>query len=613
MLYDKKSNWTSNLTKYDVETPTLPWSYSGSISLPWQSWESTAFALSPDSTLIALGGYDSKVRIWQSSQVNTSSPQGDPAKILEALGNESFSALVFSPNGKWLAGGTTNGSEYVWQISDGKILYSMQNQTDLVRDLVFTQDSSQLIVASVHQAWTWRLGDTQMYGVDGFSSTMSGVNNIDISPKGSMIASAREDGTVWLQSLPDGKIIARLGTNRISARNLAFSRDGSMLATQSSDGTITLWNLNGSGDQISSIALVNNYKSRGYTGELAFSPDNKYLASSRTAGEITLWSIPDGSVFNLATPATDGLVYNIAFGDGGDKLAAVFENEIALWGIPNNSSSTFYVHATSDNYVDAKPIPEATANDVPGLQSSNNRVRAGNINLDKAALLVSFPIMVPTHLPENIKFKSASVNNDGSILLIYDVGNQEGLQASLFIYEQNIKNSTPPTMTIGADASVMLTHVNIDTKNALAEFVQGDWTWRQSYTPPTGDSPNGVTHDVWDWDGSSSTERLRWQQNDTLMGLYYQVYNPYSPVLFSSMETDHIFNLSSILDQADLVQIASGMVSYSAMNAEKTSYNLSGKDLFPLNNINSAGIDQLNSNVLIDKNAFFTNGFVDSN
>jgi hypothetical protein len=48
------------------------------------------------------------------------------------------------------------------------------------------------------------------------------------------------------------------------------------------------------------------------------------------------------------------------------------------------------------------------------------------------------------------------------------------------------------------------------------------------------------------------------------------------------------------------------------MNAEKTSYNLSGKDLFPLKNINSAGIDQLNSNVLFDKNAFFTNGFVDS-
>jgi WD40 repeat protein len=385
-----------------------------------------------------------------------------------------------------------------------------------------------------------------------------------------------------------------------------------MLAIQLSDATITLWNINGNGDQISSITLVNNYLSLGYTGELTFSPDNKYLASSRSAGEITLWSIPDGSVFNLNTPATDGQVYKIVFGDSGNKLAAEFGNEIALWGIPNNSSSTFYVHATSDNYIDAKPIPKATANDVPGLQSPNNAVRVGNIDLDTAAPFVPFPIMVPAHLPESIKFKSASVNNDGSVLLFYEVGNQEGLQASLFIYEQSIRNSTPSTMTIGADASVMLTHVSTNTGNALAEFVQGDWTWRQSYTPPNGNSLNGVTHDVWDWDGSSSTERLRWRQNSTLIGLYYQVYNPYSPVLYTSTETDQIFNLSSILDQADLVQIGSGMVPYSAVNTDKTSYNLADKNTFYLNLLKAMEIGQSNSAASIAQKTLFSNGFVES-
>ncbi len=169
MLYDKVSNWITNLTKYDVETPTLPWSYSGSISLPWQSWESTAFALSPDSSQIALGGYDSKVRIWQSSEVNNSTLKDDPVEILETAGNESFSSLAFSPDGEWLAGGTTSGSVYVWQISDGKILISLQDQLELVRDLVFTQDGSQLVVTTLQKAWIWRLVDNQMDAVDGFS------------------------------------------------------------------------------------------------------------------------------------------------------------------------------------------------------------------------------------------------------------------------------------------------------------------------------------------------------------------------------------------------------------------------------------------------------------
>ena len=32
--------------------------------------------------------------------------------------------------------------------------------------------------------------------------------------------------------------------------------------------------------EISSITLINTYKTNGYIGELAFSPDNKYLAST---------------------------------------------------------------------------------------------------------------------------------------------------------------------------------------------------------------------------------------------------------------------------------------------------------------------------------------------
>ena len=51
---------------------------------------------------------------------------------------------------------------------------------------------------------------------------------IGISPNGDMIASARGDGTVWLQSLPNGEIIARMGTNGVTASSLAFSMDGTL-------------------------------------------------------------------------------------------------------------------------------------------------------------------------------------------------------------------------------------------------------------------------------------------------------------------------------------------------------------------------------------------------
>ncbi len=58
MLYDRQRGWMTNLTKFDEGTPSLPWSYYGSLVLPWESWESSALAFSPDGKLIALGGYD---------------------------------------------------------------------------------------------------------------------------------------------------------------------------------------------------------------------------------------------------------------------------------------------------------------------------------------------------------------------------------------------------------------------------------------------------------------------------------------------------------------------------------------------------------------------------
>jgi hypothetical protein len=82
--------------------------------------------------------------------------------------------------------------------------------------------------------------------------------------------------------------------------------------------------------------------------------------------------------------------------------------------------------------------------------------------------------------------------------------------------------------------------------------------------------------------------------------------------MYLSIENDHLLNLSSILDKADLVQIASDMVPYSEMNAVKKSLIPAGRNTVPLNNVNVIGIDQLYLAALIDQNAFLINGFTGS-
>jgi hypothetical protein len=117
-------------------------------------------------------------------------------------------------------------------------------------------------------------------------------------------------------------------------------------------------------------------------------------------------------------------------------------------------------------------------------------------------------------------------------------------------------------MTIGAGADVLLTQVETNSGSASAEYVQGDWFWRQSYTPPVPGSSRGGAHNVWDWDLTSNSQRLRWQQNGVMIALYYQAYPLYSPLMRVQSGNDKITYVSSILKQADLEQIGSRMIPF---------------------------------------------------
>ncbi len=593
MLYDRLNHWTADLTGYDIEIPQLPWTFSGSIALPWQTWESPALAVSPDGIFIALGGYDSKVRIWNSTDVSSSQPQIEPVKTFAITENDSFSALVFSPNGEWLAGGLASGAVYIWELSNGKTLFSTKTQPELVRKLMFTQDSTHLIISTSHEAWTWRLSDNQMSQVDGFSSSQSEAYEIGISPNGNMIASARGDGTIWLQSLPNGELIARLGTNQVSASSLAFSVDGSLLAAHLPDGKINIWHIAKDGSETSSITLINTYRTTGYVGNLTFSQDNKYLASTGGMSGVTLWSIPEGKIFTVGTLLPDGMVYSLAFGVGRDKLAAVFENEIVIWGIPKERPSIYYQNASTDKLIDTNPNLEITSNGFPIPQSIYNDIPEGNLALDKAAAELPFQLIIPTNLPADMSFYAASVNADGSVWLRYDVFNQQAYRASFYIYEKSIGNDAPPGLTIGASADIIQTEVETSHGAVPAEYVQGDWKVSPSFTQPQPYSASGDIHNIWSWDNGSSSRRLRWQQNGVFVAFYYQPHTPYSEIISPQDSNTDWTYLNKELDQSDMLQIASGMLPYSQLNTLKMSYLSTGVESIPSNDVPWMGIDQL--------------------
>jgi RNA polymerase sigma factor (sigma-70 family) len=557
MIYDRQRGWLANLTRYGEQASSLPWTYSANLPLPWQAWESAALAFSSDGKLFAVGGFDAKIRIWHITNGIKSINQDQPDQILSTDGNDYFTTVAFSQDDRWVAAGTVKGLVDIWDVPSGMLLYSLKNQVDPIRKLEFSLGGSHLIFATLAETWIWSIGDNTLVQETSITYGLPAVFTLDITSQGNLLATARLDGTVWLQSLPGGEVIARLGGQQVTVDSLAFSPDGSLLAARSIQGRINLWKLSAIGTDHPSFSLLSSVPSYMYVGALVFSPDNKFLAATGTIGQITLWSVPEGKIYTLSSSVNNEMVYGVAFSQAGDMLAVIFEDQVGLWSFPPGYVSTYFTHATQDEFIDSLPIPPSTADDIPEFTPWS--LDGEYLTLAEASDLAYFPLLVPSHLPENVSFWGATVYQDGKVVLRYFADESRSSQSVLYVYEQLVNASAPPTMTVGASAQVSLTLIVPSSHGMLADYVRGDWKQGESISPPQTGEKYGITHNVWLWDNTSRAQRLRWQQNGVLVALYYQVDRYYTPVLSNHNQPGNITHLSPVMVQSDLIQIANSM------------------------------------------------------
>jgi RNA polymerase sigma factor (sigma-70 family) len=580
MIYDRQREWLANLTGYGEQASSLPWTNSANLPLPWQAWESSALAFSSDGKLFAVGGFDAKIRIWHITNGIKSISQDQPDQILSTDGNDYFTTVAFSQDGRWLAAGTVKGLVDIWDVPSGMLLYSLKNQLDPIRKLEFSSDRSHLIFATLAETWIWSIGNNSLVQETSITNGLPAVFALDITSQGNLLATARVDGTVWLQSLPGGEVIARLGGQQVTIDSLAFSPDGSLLAARSIQGGVNLWKLSAIGTDHPSFSLLSSVPSYMYVGALVFSPDNKFLAATGTIGQITLWSVPEGKIYTLSSSVNNEMVYGVAFSQAGDMLAVIFEDQVGLWSFPPDYVSTYFTYATQDEFIDSLPIPASTADDIPEFTPWS--FDGEYLTLAQAADLAYFPLLVPSHLPENVSFWGATVYQDGKVVLRYFADENRSSQSVLYVYEQLINASASPTMTVGATAQVSLTLIEPSSRDTLADYVRGDWKQGESISPPQAGEKYGITHTVWLWDNTSRAQRLRWQQNGVLVALYYQVDRYYTPVLSNHNQPGNITHLSPVMDQSDLIQIANGMDWYGKANLGPACYVAGGSLVYAI-------------------------------
>jgi len=262
--------------------------------------------ISPDGKLLAAARDDSYITVIDLVMLK---------KDFELFTDGRLKVSAFSPNGRWIAAGSSIGSVILWNLETGKSS-SAPSHREEVLTVVFSPDSRVLVTGGA---------DSTVY----VSSVNTGqeyfhilnedwVEDIAFSPDSSWFVTVSDDRRIRVWDMRNNEKI-RMSQDS-SVTGVEVSANGQWIATTGLDRTVRVWNA-ATGVEIFQIPL------KDVGSAIAFSEDGKYLISGDRGGEIGIWEIS-------GIPAPEkfiqfsGFTGSIRFSPSGDRLLASNENRV---------------------------------------------------------------------------------------------------------------------------------------------------------------------------------------------------------------------------------------------------------------------------------------------
>jgi WD40 repeat protein/serine/threonine protein kinase len=285
----------------------------------WKVGLTYTLAFRPDGAMLAGGGADRMLRLWNpDTGQELMPPRPHPADI---------GPLLWASDGKWLASASDDGIIRIWMMSGGAAI-QLKGHTDKLKDLALSADGRTL--ASVGKDGTVRLWDTSDWTKPGRVLLQESANlrSVAFGPNGTILVSGSYDNNIKIWDQTTGQLRGSLKahTKPITYVRGASGRTGFVTAARD----VRLWEPSASEPSgwknVALPRLIDRMR------DLALSSDSQVLAVAGDTGA-TVWSW-EGARFQSRVYGHHGIVHAVSLHPDRRRMATSGEDgTVRIWDL----------------------------------------------------------------------------------------------------------------------------------------------------------------------------------------------------------------------------------------------------------------------------------------